>query len=382
MGEETFTLKARVLLETAQEEISKVQAQVGKVLSPWASAFGKIGTGIATAKPETAKAGMAEMGGLLMGGLTKLVLPLLAIESLMRSSGVMLKGVSGILTLVMLLIRPIADAIGGIILTVFRLLMPFVKMLMALWAPHQKAILEAVKNLQTAGAGPATQLAGMLAATSIELGKFFSQVFAAVIGGISESILSGIKTLGDGILQMFGISVGNPVRDWFDSTMQKMIDGVRNVTTSVIDMFTPGLKASQKELVRVALTTNDYSKAIGALLTSIQSARKDGIDPLAVAIMDVSSSSALAAGDTGLGGLNAALLPVGPNAQGAASGLQTLGAAITNMLRILSQPLPNVASAGGGMSVGMSYGGGSYTGPYGSKVTEVARVIPTLQVNR
>ena len=331
MPEDTFTLKCRVLLEAAQAEVDKVGKQVENTMSRAAKAAGQVWAGITTGRPEKAAKGAGDLGGMLMGGISKMVLPLLAIESLMRNSGMLLKSMQGIMMLIGLILRPIGDVIGGVVLTLFRILLPFIRMLTVAWQPYQRSMLDALKAAQAPGTTGAGALAIVTSAALVAVSSFLRDLMTGSMKMLGDVVVSGIGLLGGFFATFFDRATGgifNLSGRWAEAVleMRKLVDAA---TTRISSVLAPAM-------------TNSFDKA-----------KTGSVDPLTEAMDRLSGSAINAASEDGLAKVGGQLSFIGANGGAAASALSTLGNAITDFMRRLGS-VPT-APGGGGAAAAPSY---------------------------
>lgn len=331
MAEDTFTLKCRVLLEAAESEVAKVGKQVESTLARAARAAGNVWAGLTGGDSAKAGKGMGDIGGMLIGGFTKMVVPLLAIESLMRNSGLLLAGMKGILALIGMILRPIGDVIGGVVLTLFRIFLPFIRMLTVAWQPHQRAMLEALRAAQAQGGGAAAVAVSVGVAATTAMSNFIEQLLV----GAASALLKGLVVVVDYFVQpwtwLMDLMTGGIYKfseRWGEATKSTnaLIDGVvTKINTALVDTI-----------------SGSFTKV-----------KTDAVDPFVKSVDDLGVASIYAASDDGLPQVGGQLAVIGAYGPQAANALTAVGNAIMDfMQRLGSAPVPSGAGAGGGGGAG------------------------------
>lgn len=189
--------KTDELVASIESAAQKAGSRATKYLSFGPSSPAKAGS--------TAAAGAAGMD-VVVGAIQKMAAPLFIISQAIEGSKLLQNAIKQILIMIQLILKPIGDAVGGIIMGVFKALYPLVRMLNLMWLPHQMKIMEAMKNMKPGGSVGETLggLSGFVGVVATEMGSFILQIFAVAFGEITKNMVDMAFTS----LQIITILVG------------------------------------------------------------------------------------------------------------------------------------------------------------------------------
>lgn len=126
------------------------------------------------------------------------------IQKVLNASLFYQKSMDALIKLISIGIRFIGDIIGGIVYTVFKLLLPIVKVLNQLWAPLQKQMLQGLKNVYKSTSDPIQRLIG---ATEV-IGSTAADFFGILNNSISVTIVKALVDVSTKIAQILIVVIG------------------------------------------------------------------------------------------------------------------------------------------------------------------------------
>ena len=156
-----------------------------------------------------------------------------------------------LLKLISVGIRFLGDIIGGVVLTVFKLLLPLVKVLNLLWAPFQKQMLMGIKTAFEKNKEPLDALIDSSMVIANTVSSFFGLLNNAITTTLAKTFVGAIVELGQIlVITLAGgfISVVNAIFSLAISLaaslgQKQLAGGLEQTRTGIVDQVGSGAAA-------------------------------------------------------------------------------------------------------------------------------------------